>query len=295
MAERKGEAALHPVEPKRRRTWRRSAVFQLGISLLVLWAPAVTVAEGTVDEETLIFDQLGAREQILDMQRQTAEAGTRKRALFAYRMARRRELGFTSEPENRLGDARAFDLAIVALRRSADETSALTQELDRVRADRTTMESALIARALAAAEKADPRAESAATRVLLVRPLRGTPVALPGVRRDGPTKVELRHDSVDLLVRMNDPVRAVAAGVVKRIELLPQGGFAVVTAHADGLVSIVSGLRDVTVAPKAQVEAGQPLGLAGRNLDGAAVVSVEIWRNRRPQDAAKLLHVRLGG
>jgi murein DD-endopeptidase MepM/ murein hydrolase activator NlpD len=114
------------------------------------------------------------------------------------------------------------------------------------------------------------------------------------VRRDGSTKVELRHDSVDLLARMNDPVRAIAAGVVDRVELLPQGGFAVVTVHGDGLVSIVTGLRDVTVAPKAQVEAGQSLGLAGRNLDGAALVSVEIWRNRRPQDAAKLLHVRLG-
>ena len=262
--------------------------------LLLALLPAAAVAADIAPEETLVFEQLGAREQILEMQRDTAEAGTRKRALFAYRMARRRELGFTADLESRLDDARGFDMAVVALRRSADETRALGRELDRVRADRTTMESALITRALAAARTAESSGEVVKSRVQLARPVRGTPVAVPSVRRDGPTKVELRHDSVDLLARMNDPVRAVAPGVVKRVELLPQGGFAVVTVHADGLVSIVTGMRDVVVAPGAQVEAGQTLGLAGRNLDGAAVVSVEIWRNRRAEDAAKLFRVRLG-
>ena len=125
------------------------------------------------------------------------------------------------------------------------------------------------------------------------RPVRGETVALPGLRRDGSTKVELRHDGVDLLARLNEPVKSLAAGIVKRIEALPQGGFAIVTAHTTaGLVSIVSGLRDIVVAPGAKVEAGQPLGLAGRNLDGAAVVSIEIWRDRRAQDAARLLRAR---
>ena len=257
--------------------------------LLLVCFPFGAVVADTAEEEALVFEQLGAREKILDMQREMAESGTRKRALLAYRIARHRELGFSANPESRLDDARAFDMALVALRRSSDETQVLTRELDRVRAERTTMESTLIDRALAAMKKAESQDGARDSQVQLARPLRGTPVAVPGVRRDGPTKVELRHDSVDLLARMNDPVRSVAAGVVKRIELLPQGGFAVVTTHENGLTSIVSGLRDVSVAPKAAVAAGQTLGLAGRNLDGAGVVSVELWRNRRPQDAAKLL------
>jgi septal ring factor EnvC (AmiA/AmiB activator) len=260
---------------------------------LLALIPVAAVAAEIAPEETQLFEQLGAREQILEMQREASEAGTRKRALLAYRMVRRRELGFASDLESRLDDARGFDMAVVALRRSAEETQALGRELDRVRADRTTMESALITRALEAARKTDAN-DVSPPRVQLARPVRGTPVAVPSVRRDGPTKVELRHDSVDLLARMNDPVRAVASGVVKRVELLPQGGFAVVTAHAGDLVSIVSGMRDVIVEPGAEVAAGQPLGLAGRNLDGAAVVSVEIWRNRRAADAAKLLRVPSG-
>jgi septal ring factor EnvC (AmiA/AmiB activator) len=262
-------------------------------ALVLALIPAAALAADIAPEETQVFEQLGAREQILEMQREASEAGTRKRALLAYRMVRRRELGFASDLENRLDDARGFDMAVVALRRSAEETKALGRELDRVRADRTTMESALITRALESARKAEST-DVPHPQVQLARPVRGTPVAVPSVRRDGPTKVELRYDSVDLLARMNDPVRAVAPGVVKRVELLPQGGFAVVTAHAGDLVSIVSGMRDVLVEPGAQVVAGQTLGLAGRNLDGAAVVSVEIWRKRRAEDAAKLLRVRLG-
>ncbi len=260
---------------------------------LLLLLSTSGVAADTDDEEAALFDQLSAREQILDMQREASEVGTRKRALLAYRMARHRELGFTADPEGRLEDAGAFDMALVALRQSVDETKALAFELDRVRADRTEMESALIARALVAMRRSDAEGDGDVSQPL-VRPLRGTPVAVPGVRRDGPTKVELRHDSVDLLARLNDPVRSIAPGVVKRVELLPQGGYAVVTQHKGGLTSVVTGLRDVAVTPKATVEAGQTLGRVGRNLDGAAVVSVEIWRSRRPLDAAKLLRFRLG-
>jgi murein DD-endopeptidase MepM/ murein hydrolase activator NlpD len=263
----------------------------LALTLLFV-APAAPYAAENADQDTAVFEQLGAREQILDMQREAAEAGVRKRALFAYRLARHRELGFATEPENRLEDAGGFDMALLALRRSADECAALTLELDRVRADRTTMESALIARALAASR--DGANDQPDRRLQLLRPVKGTPVAVPGVRRDGPTKVELRHDSLDLLARMNDPVRAVAPGMVKRVERLPQGGFAVVTAHAGGLTSIVSGLRDVRVRAADAVEAGQTLGLAGRNLDGAVVVSLEIWRDRRAQNPAKLFRVRAG-
>ena len=108
-------------------------------------------------------------------------------------------------------------------------------------------------------------------------------------------EVELRHDGVQMLTRLNEPVRSIAAGTVKRIEALPQGGFAVVTAHVAGMTSIVTGLRDITVAAGDKVGPGQVLGMAGRNLDGAAVVSVEIWRARRPQDAGRLLRVRLAG
>jgi murein DD-endopeptidase MepM/ murein hydrolase activator NlpD len=118
-------------------------------------------------------------------------------------------------------------------------------------------------------------------------------VAVPGARRDGPTKIEIRHDSVEFLARLNEPVHAVAAGVVKRVEPMAQGGFAVMTAHSGGLTSILAGLRDVAVKPGDEVLAGQTLGLVGRNLDGAAVISVAIWCHRRPQDAGKLFHVRL--
>jgi murein DD-endopeptidase MepM/ murein hydrolase activator NlpD len=256
-------------------------------ALLLTLLPAAAVAQSSADEAAL-FERLTTREQILDGQR-TASAGiTRQRTLLAYRLCRQRELGFAPSPESRLEDARAFDLALLALRRSAEETRTLARELDRVRSERTSVEAAFVARAT----RQTPDGELPAG-LVLVRPVRGEVVALPGSRKDSSTKVQLRHDGVEILARLNEPVHAVAAGAVHRVEALPQGGFAVVTAHASGLVSIVTGLRDIAVAAGDRVGAGQTLGLAGRNLDGAAVVTVELWRDRRPEDATRLLRLRL--
>jgi septal ring factor EnvC (AmiA/AmiB activator) len=77
--------------------------------------------------------------------------------------------------------------------------------------------------------------------------------------------------------------------VIRLIEALPEGGYAVVTQHPSGWVSVLSGLRDVAVAAGEPVELGQTIGLAGRNLDGAAVVTLEIWRHRRSVDPRRLV------
>lgn len=263
-------------------------------SLLLLGLLPATAAAQTSAHEAALFEQLTVREQILDTQR-TASAGvTRQRALLAYRLCRQRELGFAPNPEHRLEDARAFDLALLALHRSWEETHTLTRALDRVRSERTTVETAFVARATSRNEASNAALDGASgeSAAPLVWPVRGVVVARPGSRRDGSTKAELRHDGVEILARLNEPVHAVAAGTVHRVEALPQGGFAVVTGHALGLVSITTGLRDIAVAPGDKVGAGQTLGLTGRNLDGAAVVTVEIWRDRRPQDAARLLRPR---
>jgi murein DD-endopeptidase MepM/ murein hydrolase activator NlpD len=255
-----------------------------------------SAAAQTSADEAAVFDRLTVREQILDSQRATSEGMTRQRGLLAYRLARQRELGFTPNPETRLDDARAFDLALLALRRAADETRTLAGELDRVRSERTAVEAAFVARATSQkADGAAPENSSSPSLGSLIRPVRGEVAALPGARRDSSTKVELRHDGVKFLARLNEPVHAIAAGTISRVEALPQGGFAVVTAHPSGLVSIVTGLRDITVAPGDKVGAGQTIGLTGRNLDGAAVVSVELWRDRRPQDAGRLLRLRRPG
>jgi murein DD-endopeptidase MepM/ murein hydrolase activator NlpD len=263
------------------------------MALLLTPVPALAV-DG---DETALFDRLGVREQVLETQTAAAENSTRQRALLAYRSARRRELGFAANPETRLEDARVFELALVALHRSLDESRKLARELDRVRVERSTLEAAFVGRALS--EAASTQASDAVRQspldipVRLLRPVRGTPVAVPGVRRDGSTKIVIQHDGVEILARLNDPVHAVAPGVVKHVEALVQGGFAVITTHPGGLTSIITGLRDIAVKPGDTVVAGQTLGLTGRNLDGAAVISVEIWRNRRPADTAKLLRARL--
>jgi murein DD-endopeptidase MepM/ murein hydrolase activator NlpD len=249
---------------------------------LLLLAPTSVARAETADEGTRLAQRLSKREEILEGQKDRAEAKLREQALLAYRLTRRRELGFVSNPKSRLDDAEAADLAMTSLGKGFAEARILADEVEHVRAERATLDRARN-------QQADVPADPAESLGRLARPVRGAMVGVPGIWRDAPTGTELRRDGIELLARLNEPVRAVTAGVVRRVETLPQGGYAVVTQHPARLVSVVSGMRDVVVAPGDPVEPGQALGLAGRNLDGAAVISIELWRNRESVDPRGML------
>jgi murein DD-endopeptidase MepM/ murein hydrolase activator NlpD len=119
--------------------------------------------------------------------------------------------------------------------------------------------------------------------------VRGAVVGQPGVRPDPITGAEVRQPALQFLARMNEAVYPPAAGRVHRVEPLPQGGFAVVTEHPGGWISLLSGLREVDALPGQTVDPETPLGLAGRNLDGAVVISFELWRGRLSVDPRPLL------
>jgi murein DD-endopeptidase MepM/ murein hydrolase activator NlpD len=248
----------------------------VALLLAALFGPAAAA------EAPPSVQRLEAREAVLSQQARTSEELARRQARAAYRLARRRQLGFMAMPETRLEDARALDLALMTVRRSAGEARAIRGELGRVQGERRAL--------AAAAASAAPAPAGGPPRFL--RPVRGAVVGEPGLRRDPVTGVEVRHDALQLLARMNEPVQAPASGVVRRVEAQPQGGFAVVMAHERDWVTVLSGLREVQVAPGQILEGGSPLGLAGRNLDGAAVVSVELWHGRRVADARLLLQKR---
>ena len=248
------------------------------LTICLLWLVPVPVAwADPVDEDARLAQRLANRQEVLEGQKNGAEARVREQALLAYRLTRRRELGFVRSPESRLDDAEAADLALASLGKGLAENRILADEFDRVRTERVALDRARGRRAEAPADTGESLRRFA-------RPVRGAMVGVPGIRRDAPSGTESRRDGIELLARLNEPVRAVAAGVVRRVESLPQGGYAVVTQHPARWVSVLSGLRGVVVASGDPVEPGQALGLAGRNLDGAAVISLELWRNRRSID-----------
>jgi len=246
------------------------------ICLLLLVSAPVAWAE-PFDDSARLAQRLATRQEVLEGQKVLAEARVREQALLAYRLTRRRELGFVISPESRLDDAEAADLALTSLGKGFAETRILIDELEHVRTERVALDRARGQRAGAPADTGESLHRFA-------RPVRGAVVGVPGISRDAPSGTQLRRDGIELLARLNEPVRAVAAGVIRRVERLPQGGYAVVTQHPARWVSVLSGLRGVVVAPGEPVEPGQALGLAGRNLDGAAVISLELWRNREPVD-----------
>ena len=262
---------------------RKVAIF------LALLAPAGGLLAEEESPVGAILDRAVMREQILDGQRASAGEKARQHALFAYRAARARQLKFATSPKDRLALSQTLDRSLLALKTSHEEAQTLSLEFDSAQKDHAQLERAFLAKALPSTGK--PAITEG--KIRFIRPVRGTPVSIPGTRRDSGSKVEQRHVDVEWLARLNEPIKAVAGGVVKRVEPLPQGGFAVVTAHPGGYSSILAGLRDTLVKPGDPVSTGQPLGLTGRNLDGAAVVSLEIWLHREAMDAGKLLAIRL--
>ncbi len=250
---------------------------------------ASSAAHGDDDAPTFL-DRLRVREESLAERRGSSLAQARQQLWAAYRLGRRRDIGFLALPERRLDDAQAQDLALRVAGRSLAEARAYARELEQVRGERALMEARS---AQLAADAGDPLpAGPPGTRIRSPRlraPVKGTMVAAPGERVDPASKVALHTEGVQILARMNQPAIAAAGGVVRAAVALPQGGFAVALAHADGWVSIVSGLRELYVSPGEPVEGGQTLGLVGRNLDGAPVVTVEIWHRRRPVDPRRLL------
>jgi len=223
--------------------------------------------------------RLAEREEELAQNARNSNHIARLQAHAAYRLARRRQLGFAAPIEKRIDNARAVDLAVMALGRSLSEAHAFEAEAARLPAERQALDKAL---ALSASGPA-PAAPST-----FVRPCRGTVVAEPGMRRDSGTRIEARQEGVHILARMNDIVRAPGPGVIHRVEPLPQGGFGLVVEHTDGWTSVLAGLREISVAAGDPVDKGDRLGLVGRNLDGAPVVAFELWKGRRPVDPRRL-------
>lgn len=243
------------------------------VALLVLAASPVRA------DEPAALHRLQEREATLVQQTQAKDQLARQQARTAYRLARKRQLGFMAEPDARLDDARALDLALFTARRSAGEALATREELARVHQEREAL-------GAAAARVAPPPGGDPPR---FARPLKGAVVGQAGLRKDPVTGVEIRQDAVQILARLNEPVLSPARGTVRRVEAQPQGGYAVVTAHEGGWISVLGGLREVVVEVGATVEEGAPLGLAGRNLDGAVVVSLELWHGREAADPTPLM------
>jgi murein DD-endopeptidase MepM/ murein hydrolase activator NlpD len=246
---------------------------------LAVWGGLIGAARA---EEPAALGRLQAREATLAQMADSSEQTARQQARAAYRLARRRQLEFVATPETRLDDARALDLALLTVKRSTEETRVLRDELQRVRGERQVL--------AGVAAPAAPADDDEAPR--FARPVRGAVVGQAGLRRDPVSGVEVRQDALQILARMNEPVHPPAPGTVKRIEAQPQGGYAVVTEHAGGWFSVIGGLREVTAAVGARVDGDEELGLAGRNLDGAVVVSLELWHGRSAADPGPLVKHR---
>lgn len=99
------------------------------------------------------------------------------------------------------------------------------------------------------------------------------------------------HLGVDLSVNANEPVQAVAAGVVLFADYTLKDGYVVSVLHAGGLVSVYKHNQRLLQRSGAYVGAGEAIALAGNTGENTTGphVHLEFWWRGRPQNPARLL------
>ena len=265
--------------------WPQRALLAAALSAL---APAIAgagPAPTPTDAVDAALDRLAQREIALADQTRTAWGSARRRARALSRMNRVRDGAFITDPGARAATARTIDASVLALRRDVGEARILGAELDRVRAEQAALAAA--GGDINRARRQPPREGS------MTAPVSGPVVGDFGLWREPVTGVQLRRPGVQLLARGGEPVRAVQGGTVRRIERASNGSVALVVAHPGRWTSIVTGLREASVSLGDTVGGGQVLGYAGRTLDGAPVVGLELWRGRTPVDPRPLLSTQI--
>jgi murein DD-endopeptidase MepM/ murein hydrolase activator NlpD len=247
--------------------------------LLLLGSTGAQASPEAADSLSNVVDtHLADREGMLQKQRVAALDLVRQQAWMAYRLGRRRELGFFADTSLRPEAARASAMAVFVLNRSVHEAAKIDDELQRVKRERASY--------AARDAQGEPGASGPATtsKPSLVWPAKGPVISAPGLRPDPVTGVVYRDTGVQILARVDAAVVSPGTGQVRRVTNVPTGGYAVVIAHADGMVSVLSGLRVVDVSEGESVKAGSQVGLVGRTLDGAPVLRMAVWKSGQPVD-----------
>lgn len=257
---------------------RRVPAFALCVACTILpGAPKLHASpEAAAPPLDVVSAHLAAREATLTRQHQAAHALAQQHAWLTYRLGRRRALGFFANTQKRPQQAQAAAMSFEVLGRSLQEAQKLADERARVRQERVALERQ--------SQWASATPTPAASPPKLIWPSKGPVISGPGLRMDAVTKVVLRDPGVQILARVDAPVVCPADASVTRVEPLPSGGYAVVLAHEDGSVSVLSGLRMVEVSRGDRVPAGHRLGRVGRTLDGAPVVRMAVWQSGQPVD-----------
>ena len=150
------------------------------------------------------------------------------------------------------------------LRRDLGELASIERELGELGEERERLR--LLERRRTEAEVATYEAlpHRLARKASLYRPVGGPVVGPFGPYRDPATALLLTRDGVALRTRPGEAVRAIAAGRVTTVEVVPGLGLSVVVDHGDGWLSLLGGLSGPRVTVGDRVATGEHLADAAR-------------------------------
>ncbi len=126
----------------------------------------------------------------------------------------------------------------------------------------------------------------------LVRPVRGKAVGVFGEYEDKVLRLPMVRNGVELAVRRNERVRAMADGRVVLVTKLPGYEDVVVIDHGGGQYTLTARLWDIGVEEGQEVEGGELLGrVASKTLDDGlgSTVYIELRHGEKPVDPTAYL------
>jgi murein DD-endopeptidase MepM/ murein hydrolase activator NlpD len=238
---------------------------------------------------------LDTRAAIVGNQAAMAEGGARWRARELYRYLQVSARAGLRQPE--ADRARALAVGLRALERDRNEARTLDEEAieareDRARLDRSPDHPDELAGDASSIASSDASSAGSPPPSLVAPIAGGVLVALFGPGREPSTGVWLNRSGARLRGRAGAPVRAVGAGVVRRVAPSPAGGLALVVDHGGGWTSIVAGLAEVGVTPGARIARGDRVGYLGPGQGAGPELVLELWRGRTAVDPRR--HIAIG-
>ncbi len=93
---------------------------------------------------------------------------------------------------------------------------------------------------------------------------------------------------IDIKTKKNASVRAVAGGIVSKIDWLPGYGSVIIITHKNNFRTVYGHVTDITVNEGDRVNAGTVLGKVDDSLEGY-VLHFEIWKSRQYQNPTRWL------
>jgi septal ring factor EnvC (AmiA/AmiB activator) len=247
------------------------------------------------DRVKKLYEDLSASDERLTAMRQNKSLELKKqRRLIAEKQREQRKFILAKKQKKRLlaklrKDQSALLASLHKKRIAEKEIEKQIAELIRLENERIAKRKEGRGKSSAAAYDYSNFENFSGLRGRLVWPVSGGKISRPfGKNYNKKLKTVTLNYGIDIKTKKSVPVKAVAGGVVSKIDWIPGYGTVLILTHKNNFRTVYGHLTDIRVDEGDRVNAGMVLGYVDDSLEGY-VLHFEIWKARKNQNPQKWL------